>query len=227
MRDATPRPTLGLCATLGLTVLGLGSCEAVDYAEVFETEAPIDRVVILGDVGDLEIVGADRETVQVSRTVDGWKGGIALSSAVVDGTLTLEARCTGWLGCRVDSQLLIPADAELQVSAGEGELSLVGLTGALDLALGTGSITGTALGAERVSATVTSGDLSLQFEAPPARIDATMASGDVSLALPVDAVDAALDLAGGRARVEGLELSPDAESRVDILSAGGDVTLSR
>ena len=227
MRDMSLSATVSTMTLMGFTALSLGSCESVDYVEAFETEAAITRVVVDADVGDLTILGVDRETARVERRVDGWKGGIDLASQVVDGVLTLEARCTGLLGCRVDTTLEVPAAAELVVAIGEGMITLTDLSGPVSVDLASGDISGQGLLASAVDATVTSGDVLLQFDRAPALVSAALASGDVFLELPGDAVDAALDLAGGETILDGLSLmGAVAGSRVEVISAGGDVYLT-
>ena len=219
--------TVSTMTLLGFTALSLGSCESVDYVEAFETEEAITRVVVHADVGDLRIVGTDRETARVERRVDGWKGGIDLASQVVGGELTLEARCTGFLGCRVDTTLEVPAGVELVLAVGEGMITLTELSGPVSLDLASGDVSGRGLLAAAVDATVSSGDVLLQFDRAPELVSAALASGDVFVELPGDVVDAALDLAGGETILDGLSLAGAvAGSRVEVISAGGDVYLT-
>jgi len=235
MRDMSLSATVSTLTLMGFTAMSLGSCESVDYVEAFETEASITRIIVNADVGDLVVIGGERDTVRVERRVDGWKGGIDLTSQLVDGELTLDARCTGFLGCRVDTTLEVPAGAEIVVAVGEGEITLTNLSGPVSVDLASGDVSGHGLIASAVDATVTSGDVLLQFDRAPTLVSAALASGDLFLQLPGELVDAALDLAGGEAVLDNVALLDDvsllgavgrAGSRVEVISAGGDVYLT-
>lgn len=226
MREMSLSSTVGLVATLGFTTVGLVSCESVDYVEAFETETAIQRVVITADVGDLRVVGGQRQNAAVERSVNGWKGGIELSSLAEEGTLYLTARCTSWLGCRVDTELEVPAGAVVEVDLGQGDVALVDLEGPIALAVSAGQVTGEGLRADEVSVTLSSGDLSLYFDRAPALVEAALAAGDVAVDLPAATVDVDADLAGGELNLQGLVSSEDAPSRVDVISAGGDLSIS-
>jgi len=226
MRDMSLSATVSTLTLMGFTALSLGSCESVDYVEAFETEEIVNRVIVRADVGDLTVVGVERDTARVERRVDGWKGGIELTSQLVDGELTLDARCTGFLGCRVDTVLEVPKGVEVIAAIGEGAISLTDLSGTVSLDLASGDVSGQGLAGTTVDATVTSGDVLLQFAQAPSLVSAALAGGDVFVELPGKVVDAALDLAGGEAVLDGVSLMGSVGSRVEVISAGGDVYLT-
>ncbi len=213
-------------ASLGLVALGLGACESIDYTEAFETEGAIERVVVTGDIGDLRVSPGRGPTAAVQRSVSGWEGGIALSSSVEDGTLYLSARCTDWLGCRVDTELELPAGAALDVVLGRGDVVLEGLDGPIRLSVSDGDVSGEGLRASEVEATLSSGALSLYFDRAPERVRAALAGGDTVLDLPVAAAEIEADLSGGELSLQGLVSRPGAPSRVAVISAGGDLRVS-
>ncbi len=222
MRSTSP-PAL---AALGLIALGLGACESVDYVERFETEGPVERVVITGDVGALQVGAGRGAAAVVQRAVSGWEGGVALSSSVEGGTLYLSARCTDWLGCRVDTELELPAGAALEVVLGRGDVRLEDLDGPLSLSVSDGDVSGEGLRSPEVEVTLASGALSLYFERAPERVEATLAAGDAALDLPAAAADIAADLSGGELILQGLVARPGAPSQVAVISAGGDLRVS-
>jgi hypothetical protein len=219
--------TFGLVAMAGFTGVSLGSCDGVEYIEALETAASVREVVVSADIGAVRIVGADRETAYFQRAVDGWKDEIALSSRVEDGVLYLEARCTGWLHCQVDTEVEVPADAKVTVSVGEGEVALYDLSGEVSVSIDTGALLAEGMRASSLSLSLVDGDGLVQFDASPESIDAQLASGDLYLELPGPAVDGTFDLAGGALALDGVENRPGAGVRVDIGSAGGAVNITR
>ena len=112
---------------------GLASCNAVEYSEAYEVDEPVSRMVVDVDRGHLEVVGADIDTVQVERHIDGWEGNLELETRVVDGVLYITARCAGVLRCDVDSVITVPHDLDIEANVDVGHITVSRLEGAADL----------------------------------------------------------------------------------------------
>lgn len=185
------RTTLAPAAIAILATVGLGSCSPIDRDEVFEVQDPVERVVVRVDHGDLVVLGTERDTVAVERTVQGWQGSLDMETRVDDGTLTIRAGCAGPLRCRIDSVVEIPHDVELSIVGGTGEIELVGLSGVVDISLRDGDLSARGVAPTELAASVASGDVSLEFDEMPDKLSVAVGSGDVLLSGDTSRVDLA------------------------------------
>ena len=175
------RTTLAPALVAIFATIGLGSCTPIDRDEVFEVGEEVERVVIRVDHGDLVVLGTERDTVAVERTVQGWQGSLDMETRVDDGTLTIRAGCAGPLRCRIDSVVEVPHDVELSIVVGTGEIELVGLSGVVDLSLRDGDVEGRGLSTSEFAAVVAKGDLDLEFDQAPEVYNVAAASGETLL----------------------------------------------
>ncbi|HJN75386.1 MAG TPA: DUF4097 family beta strand repeat-containing protein [Myxococcota bacterium] len=181
-----------------LATVGLGSCAPIDRDEAFEVQERIERVVIRVDHGDLVVLGTDRDTVSVERTVQGWQGSLDMETRVDDGTLTIRAGCDGPLRCRIDSVVEVPRDVELSIVVGAGEIELVGLSGVVDISLRDGDLSARGLESSELAASLAAGDVDLELETMPEHLSIAVGSGDVRVSGATGDLDLAdLSVASG------------------------------
>lgn len=167
---------------------GLASCNAVEYSEAYEVDEPVSRMVVDVDRGHLEVIGADIDTVQVERHIDGWEGNLELETRVVDGVLYITARCAGVLRCDVDSVITVPHDLDIEANVDVGHITVSRLEGAADLSINEGTLVGYQLAPLEGNVTVGVGTIELDLleDAP---LSVAVGQGTVHLAGETASVD--------------------------------------
>ena len=167
---------------------GLASCSAVEYSEAYEIADPVSQMVVDVDRGHLEIIGADVDTIQVERHIDGWEGNLDLETRVIDGVLYISARCSGVLRCDVDSVITVPHDLDIDATVDVGHITVSHLAGAADLSVNEGTLVGYQLSPLEGNVTVGVGTIELDLleDAP---LSVAIGDGTVHLAGETDSVD--------------------------------------
>ncbi|MFI8181286.1 DUF4097 family beta strand repeat-containing protein [Actinacidiphila glaucinigra] len=101
------------------------------------------------------------------------------------GTLRLVGSgCGNSRPCKVDYVVRVPPATPVTVKVDNGEVEADGVTGAVDLGTGNGSVTGAALGARRASLTSVNGTVEATFEIAPEEVTATTENGMVTVTVP-------------------------------------------
>jgi hypothetical protein len=138
--------------------------------------------------GRIEIGSRARSDVRLRTTVavSGWRARWARlrpppldSPDVRDGVLHLACR-TGLARVQLD----VPADIVVRASVEQGDLTMWGVGGDLDLAVGDGILAGRDLSAGSVRASNRTGEVNLHFGAVPTTVEARSGDGPVLLVLP-------------------------------------------
>jgi DUF4097 and DUF4098 domain-containing protein YvlB len=112
----------------------------------------------------------------------------------------------------------------VHVRGGSASATVIGLTGAVDLHAGAGSLEGRALGACDLHAETSGGSIRLSFDDQPSDVEVATAEGSVDLALPSGTydVDAATEV--GETTV-GVATKAGARCRVRARSSAGSVRI--
>ncbi|MEU1539391.1 DUF4097 family beta strand repeat-containing protein [Actinacidiphila glaucinigra] len=123
--------------------------------------------------------------ISVTETLEYGAVKPATRHRVEGGTLRLVGSgCGNSRPCRVDYVVRVPPATPVTVRVDNGEAEADGVTGAVDLGTGNGSVTGTALGARRASLTSENGAVEASFEAAPEEVTATTGNGMVTVTVP-------------------------------------------
>ncbi len=201
---------------LGAVVMASG-CSTVRYTEAFTPTGHIEAVVVRVDQGTVDVRSG--EQVWVERTVRAPEGTLELNHDLVDGVLTIEARCTTPIPCAVDTELVLPYDMPLSVDLGEGRVWTSGLT-KVDVQLGVGEaeLNGASalyvqVGQGSVRASVASG----------AQARLAVGSGDLAVQVPGAVWD--VQLSARDTLVEGVDHTPGAAGSLELTAPGGTVQL--
>ncbi|GAA1353946.1 hypothetical protein [Streptomyces beijiangensis] len=135
-----------------------------------------------------------------------WDGDTLKVSTACDGVLALTS-----LGCEIKLELAVPAGISVKVVNSSGPVRVSGLAGPLDVRstsgsvqlygvrgpvkakVGSGSVKGVALGSPTVDARAGSGQVSLDFAAPPRELTGSVGAGEFAATVPP----------GSRYRVQG------------------------
>jgi Putative adhesin len=242
-------------AVLAGTVLALGACRvsvaATTYHEDHSYGLTAGALTIDSNSGDLEIVATDAPTISVHERLNFTRNRRPVTVHSVSGnTLSLKYSCPGGLvignnECSVDYQVQVPRATPVRVVDGSGNVTLHGLTGALNLQANSGDVTGgdltgavqvtvdsgsitlNGLTGTGVAAQANSGDITLAFTRAPGSVTAGVDSGSVRIALPGDqryAVDARVD---SGTRTVDVTQDPAAPHHVRATAGSGDVTVTK
>lgn len=141
----------------------------------------VDRVELdLGASGDVEIVGADVDGVELERTVRSLLGGTRVSEDQQGATLRLASDCRMQvisLGCSVTYRLTVPHDVALAGSASNGGLDIAAVAGTVDLSTSNGDIT-LAGGEQAVTLRTSNGRIDVR-DTRSGHLELTSSNGDV------------------------------------------------
>src|SRR3954449_9730035 len=130
--------------------------------ETFAVAAPVDKLVVAADAGDVKVVATDADRVTVRRTTRWLTSEPKPTKTVSGGTLRLTDDCDGWtLVCESGYRIEVPRDLAVEVRADAGDVDVRGITGAVDLRSGAGDVSGHELAGARLRATSDSGDVRL------------------------------------------------------------------
>jgi hypothetical protein len=142
-----------------------------------------------------------------------WRGGAGGG----EGALTLEI---GSGGVVVDGH---SGDITVDVSSGGAVLSEV--SGDLALFVSSGGVVADGLTSSSVLADVSSGGLSLDFDARPTLIDGSVSSGGAQVEVPAGAYRLELSADSGGVSVDGVQDDPDSEDVIRLSVSSGGISL--
>ena len=149
--------------------------------DVVAVEATVER-------GRIEIGSRPGRDVRVRTTVSllGWRARLAHRRAPRTPEPTLDDGVLRIRGARgmVRVQVDVPAGCRVRASVDEGDVTMWGVGGELDLRVGHGVLVGRELSADRVRAANGGGEVNLHFASAPDDVDASTVSGAVLLVLP-------------------------------------------
>ena len=196
-------PVLAACIGGGVVVTSLlRGMETFDYAAV--SSAPGAGVAV--NIGNAGLTVGPSVDGRVHLAKHGRYSGRrpTIGQRVQGDRLVVAADCRStWLqSCRLDVDLLVPADLALVVDGGNGSIATHDLGGAarlrtengaitvardsgpLDLQTSNGSIDAAAVTAVSVVARTDNGRVDLDFALSPTRVDATTSNGHIGIQVP-------------------------------------------
>lgn len=225
-----------------LAAAGLTGCfiQMNQEDEVIPVDESFSRVVVSVDTGSVQLIGGDGPA-EVEYDMRWGMGCPEVDTYVWDDTLYVVGECPmGAWSCSTDFEIAVPSgmDVEVEVVTGEielenlgsvkaelstGEILVLGAEGDLDLSVTTGKIIGEDLLAERVWAELTTGSISLQFDAEFAEIGADVVTGDVTLEVPEGCYDLDLDVVTGDVDTSGVGCDCSAEAAIHARVVTGSI----
>jgi len=230
-------------------VAGAASVVAGFFQRHVDTTTPVTgtvtQVVVDDETGDVVLRPAEAGSPADVTTRAYWSWNRPeVQTSLVDGVLTVSARCSGHLFsfCGADLTLAVPAGTPVRVTTGTGDIRST-VPGALELRTDTGDVTvaageGTTVHATTgtgdvtvtgapasVSAGTDTGDARLTLSAPPTAVDVTTGTGDATVTVPAgDSYRVSADAGTGDVRVT-VPKDEAAPRRVSVHTGTGDATV--
>ncbi|MEV0096639.1 DUF4097 family beta strand repeat-containing protein [Streptomyces sp. NPDC050738] len=220
------------------------------YTSTETTEQhPVKAVEVDGGSSEVSVSAGTDSEVRIHQELNwslrrpvvskSWYGDTLKVSTACDGTLALTS-----LGCSVKLELAVPAGISVKVVSGSGPVRVSGLAGVLDVKstsgsvrlygvrgpthvrVGSGSVEGVALGSQTVDAHAGSGEVSLDFAAPPRELTGSVGSGEFSATLPPGSRYRVQGSArSGSREIDSALIDPASDRVIDASSGSGTVWL--
>lgn len=207
----------------------------------------VDRVRIELRDSEVEIVGADVESIAVTGTFTTGIRDNTLDVEVRDDRLHVALNCAGGFGvdsCGADLRIEVPRALAVQVDAPNSsirlrdldglveatssntDLSAVGLAGTVRLHSSNGSIEATALRSTDVTARTSNDDVRLEFLVAPTAVEVVSENGEAEIVLPDDDVFYDLQLrTSNAATLAEVRSDPDSDRRISVTTSNDDIVV--
>jgi hypothetical protein len=190
----------------------------------------VARVVLRIDEGSVRVTGASAGARATVGTRLRWNTVAEPHyEARLDGD-ALVVRAEGCEGrhfrstCAADVELTVPADARLDLTVDAAGVEVAGVRGPVRIGIDSGDLTATGLASPTVDVAVDSGDVRLEFTAPPTDVRTRTDSSDVVILVPAGsgpyAVRTRTD--SGTARVE-VSTTDNPSRRISASNDTGDI----
>ncbi|MDG3009413.1 DUF4097 domain-containing protein [Rhodococcus sp. D2-41] len=208
------------------------------------TVTPHGDVLRLRGVGDATFVSSDDGRIHVHA--GGRYRGSPPRVDLADGNSLITSSCpeSALSRCRVRLEIAVPPDLALRVqlvtgsvlveglrsnvavATDDGEVTVIDPTGPVVAETGNGNITVSGARSAQVRARSASGEVDMNFDAPPDLVDAHSGGGDVIVRIH-DPLPSAVrtDAEGGVATVT-VPVDPAAPRSIDAATADGDIIVS-
>ncbi len=225
--------------------LALLACDHSAHRETLEFDAAdIEALVIEGGSGDIVVIGdPEAESIDVIALVHGES--TQLRHTAADGTLELSMHCPADARhCSVDWYVTVPADLNVNLDTGSGDIEASDLTGKLwldtgsgdirladlaaptiDAATGSGDVSGHQIDCIEFSGSAGSGNLELELSDRPRLVTWESGSGNVDLELPSGRYELAISTGSGDVDTSAIADDPDADALLSLSTGSGDVSL--
>jgi len=113
------------------------ACSEVRYRDGVTASTKVQRIVVHGDIGVVELVPGN--TAKVEFAVRAPEGVSSVQHSESDGVLQLVARCHTPILCAVDAEIQVPPGVSVEVDLGFGEVWSTGVAD-LDISVGQGEV---------------------------------------------------------------------------------------
>ena len=230
----------------GFSGLSLASLMAHERTTVTNELLKNVTRVELGDVpGKLQIEGSDEVRNRLTQMITSGVTTPDVSWRVEGSTLFYDGNCR-WFDsrCGIDVGLRTARNARIAASISGGDVEVQGMTGQLDLrsdsgevhvddstgdmnlASSGGDVQGRRLGAERVTAESSGGDVRLEFSGVPREVVADSSAGDVEIVLPPGPAAYRVDTTSSAGDTNvGVRTDPNSNRSIRVSSSAGNVTV--
>jgi hypothetical protein len=209
-------------------------------------DAPISRIEVTGDSGQIDLVASDGDETVVDRSLR-WNGDSKPKSQEEWSGETLSISVTGCdrgifdTRCGIDYRIEVPADVDVKVHNDSGNVTTTGFAGAqqlvvdsgdievtdasgtVDVDTDSGDVTANGLSGASVTGTLDSGSAKLTFDKAPENVTVSADSGDVELGLPRNgSYQVKADVDSGD---KNIDVDSGSGSRIEVSADSGDVTV--
>jgi hypothetical protein len=224
-----------------LTGAGCVTGPLTTHSDAFEVSEPIHTIVVDSTSGDVSVRAGDAVTVE--RYAE-WRGDTPdVSAEVQGGVLYLDDGCDGWGICSVEHVITAPADVQLDILVGSGDVEISGMkagaaveTGSGDVRLqslggealvivGSGDVEGEDLSLRALECETGSGEVWLDYAVPPELTRIETGSGDVVLDLPEGIYDLDLQTGSGDIDIDDIDDSASSENKIYVSTGSGDIEI--
>jgi len=211
--STTRKITIAVAAAVG--VAGIAAGVAIGAVSVFGSKqttrarisVPVQRIVVDGNAGDIELMASGRSGVEVTRTTSWLFSKPKVRQYVRAGVLHLESRCGHGFLCETDFHVRAPVGVAVEVSENAADVTVHGAPG-------------------NVSVDTNAGDVRVELERAPRQIDAETNAGDVRIVVPRGNYAVATHSNVGDETVRGLVRDDRAIRTIRASTNAGDVTVA-
>jgi hypothetical protein len=205
-----------------ILLLMTGCVLSVEERATFDED--IHTIVVDVSKGDVDISAAAGDIV---LQVDfGGIGGGDVGHSVTEGVLTIDYDCGGLELCGGDLQLAAPARTVLDIRLGAGDITVSGMRGDLEAALGAGSVLVEDHGTSLVVVDTGAGDVQATFDRRPLGVDLKVATGSITLEVPAGSYALDLEAGTGTIDVRGIEDDPASDVLLRALTGAGTIEVA-
>lgn len=188
----------------------------------FDVGGEILTVSVEVDLGNVTVMGENRQNVHIERQVTGFlEGGPSLKN----GTLRVPVACSGILGCSGEVTVRVPYDVPVTVRVHEGDIRISDLESALVLETGHGDVIATGLRSPTLRAYLGLGSVQASFLDTPQAITIGTGVGDIALSLPGGNYALDTNAQGGTEISPAIQATTDPAPRVEVRTTTGKVTI--
>lgn len=198
-----------------------------------ELSGPVTTLVLDNNVGDVTIRAAADGTAPGITEDRAWSYREPQSTVRQEnGVVTVSTSCETFLmvaPCGSDWDIVIPADASVQVTNGVGGIEVIGIAGGTEVRADVGDVTVLESAAGTIVARADVGEVRSESSTPPESVDARAGTGDVTISVPDDGTAYRVEASVGVGEVHHDEVphSSEAASRLQARSDVGEVRLVR
>ena len=211
----TPREEGPLRFFLAALMLSSIGCSEVRYRDSISGGPGIERIVIRGDVGLIQLVPS--AVARIDLAIRAPEGAAFVQLKEVEGLLEVSSRCRTPVLCAVDAEVHVPPNAKVEVELDRGEVWATGI-GSVDISVGEGEVDVDALA-----------DVTVQIGRGAARIVAregqqirvAVGLGDIDVTVPSTRWN--LDIIGSEETVRGIQRDGNSQGRLELVAPAGRV----
>ena len=190
-------------------------CGEVRYRDAIVGDSTIQRIIVKGDVGVIEIVPSGH--ARVDFAVRAPEGAALIQHHEYEGILEVRSSCRTPILCAVDAEVHVPEGVPVQVELDRGEVWSTGVD-VLDISVGEGEVD-----------IDTDGPATIQIGQGAARVTSkgtsnirvAVGNGDIDVQVPPGAWN--VDVTAANESVSGLSIDPNARGSIELVAPAGSV----
>ncbi|TMS00104.1 DUF4097 family beta strand repeat-containing protein [Nonomuraea basaltis] len=211
-----------------LTGCGLASIAGPNNQDTtsYQVTDKVTKLQVESHAGDTVVTETDGTAIRVVETLR-WRGDDKPKAEhKVEGeALFVTYDCASTLGsCSVDYKIEIPKGLPVDLESGSGNITLRGLTGDIEVRVGSGDVDASELAGKKVVAEAGSGNVELKYTAAPDSAQVKVGSGDAVLNVPDGAYDVKTDVGSGDETVS-VKADGSSPRKISLTSGSGDVSV--
>jgi hypothetical protein len=223
----------GLLAA-GLTIafaiqVGLWTIGTASHSGHRVLAGPFKALRIDSGMGDVRLVAGSGRDVTIDSHAEATLRVPRLAVSAEGSHVRVSGGCPAFaLGpCHTTTVVHVPPGVPVQVRAASGDISASGLSARVRLVTSSGDVSADDLTASRVTASSNSGDVALEFTAPPRAVTVRGHSGDVHVVVPASGgpYDVDAETTSGSVADDGVAKSARSDRVITAHTNSGDVTV--